>query len=152
MTDHEIEHLGKNLKQIADPDMIFIAERDGEPIGICLSLPNVNHPLRKAYPKPGTPELWTLLKFLWYRRTMINSLRLIVLGVVPSHRMSGADVIMAYRTLHMAIEKNLVGGECSWVLETNEDMNRVIRLLEPELYKTYRIYDYAIPATTNSAP
>jgi hypothetical protein len=144
MTDSEIDHLGANLKQIADPDMVFIAEQDGKPIGVSISLPNLNRPLRKAYPSPRTPELWTLLKFLWYRRSMVNALRLIVLGVVPSHRMSGVDIVMMYRTLQVAMEKNLIGGECSWILETNDDMNRMIRMVGAEIYKTYRIYDYAI--------
>jgi GNAT superfamily N-acetyltransferase len=152
MTDHEIDHLGANLKQIADPDMVFIAEKDGEPIGVSISLPNVNHPLRKAYPNPRTPEWWTLLKFLWYRRTMINSLRLIILGVLPEYRKSGVDSVMIYMTLLVAQEKKLEGGECSWILETNDDMNRVIQYANPDLYKTYRIYDLPMtPASTQGA-
>ncbi|MCL5273455.1 MAG: GNAT family N-acetyltransferase [Chloroflexi bacterium] len=144
MTDHEIDHLGANLKQIVDPDMVFIAEKDGEPIGVSISLPNVNRPLRKAYPNPKTPEIWTLLKFLWYRRTMVNALRLIILGVLPEYRMSGVDAVMIYMTLEVALKKGLIGGECSWILETNDDMNRVIQYADPELYKKYRIYDYPL--------
>jgi hypothetical protein len=144
LTDHEIDHLVKNLGQFADQDMIFIAEKDGEPIGVSLSLPNVNRALRKAYPRPGTPELWTLLKFLWYRRSMVNSLRLVILGVLPEYRMSGVDTVMIYRTLQVTIDKKLIGGECSWILETNDAMNRVIQLADPELYKRYRMYQVAI--------
>jgi hypothetical protein len=144
MTDHEIDHLGENLKQIVDPEMVFIAEQDGKPIGVSLSLPDLNRPLRKAYPNPKTPEWWTLLKFLWYRRTMVNSLRLLILGVVPGHRMSGADAVMMYKTLKVAEKKHLIGGELSWILETNDDMNRMIALAGAKVYKTYRMYDYAI--------
>jgi hypothetical protein len=144
LTDHEIDHLVKSLKPIADPGMIFIAEKDGEPIGVSLSLPNVNHPLRMAYPRPGVPELWTLLKFLWYRRKHVKALRLVILGVLPQYRMSGVDTFMIYSTLKVAIEKKLLGGECSWILETNDAMNRVIQLVEPDLYKKYRMYQVAI--------
>ena len=144
LTDHEIDHLVVNLKQFADQDMIFIAEKDGEAIGVSLSLPNVNRPLRKAYPRPGTPELWTLLKFLWYKRTMVNSLRLVIMGVLPQYRMSGVDTVMIYRTLQVAIDKKLTGGECSWILEINDAMNRVIQQADPELYKKYRMYQVAI--------
>lgn len=144
LTDLEIDHLVKSLKPIADPNMIFIAEKDGEPIGVSLSLPNVNHPLRMANPRPGVPELWTLLKFLWYRRKHVNALRLVILGVLPQYRMSGVDTFMIYSTLKVAIEKKLLGGECSWILETNDAMNRVIQLVEPELYKKYRMYQVAI--------
>lgn len=144
LTDHEIDHLVKSLRQFADQDMIFIAEKDGEPIGVSLSLPNVNRALRKAYPRPGTPELWTLLKFLWYKRSMVNSLRLVILGVLPEYRMSGVDTVMIYRTLQVTIDKKLLGGECSWILETNDAMNRVIQSADPELYKKYRMYQVAI--------
>jgi hypothetical protein len=140
MTEHEMDHLGKNLKQMVDPDLVFIAEKDGEPIGISVSLPNLNHPLRKAYPSPRTPELWTLLKFLWYRRTMVNSMRLIVLGVLPEYRRSGVDTAMIYQTLLITIKKKMTGAECSWILETNDDINRVIGYANPELYKKYRMY------------
>ena len=89
---------------------------------------------------PKTPELWTLLKFLWYRRTMVNSMRLIVLGVLPEFRKSGVDAAMIYETLLVVIKKKLTVGECSWILETNDDMNRVIQYANPILYKKYRIY------------
>jgi GNAT superfamily N-acetyltransferase len=141
MTDKEIDHLGENLHQIVDTDFVYIAERDGEPVGVCISLPNVNHPLRLAYPNPKTPELWTLLKYLWYRRKAVNSIRLIILGVLPQYRMSGIDAAMIYKTLQTTLEKNYIGGELSWILETNDAMNRVIQLADPDLYKKYRIYD-----------
>ncbi len=147
MSEKEIDHLGENLKQVVDTDMVFIAEHDGEPIGVSISLPNLNRPLRKAYPNPKTLELWTLLKFLWYRRTMVNSLRLIILGVLPEYRMAGVDTAMIYKTLQVAIKKNLIGGECSWILETNDAMNRVIQYAEPTLYKKYRMYEMAIDAS-----
>ncbi|HEY3291142.1 MAG TPA: GNAT family N-acetyltransferase, partial [Anaerolineae bacterium] len=146
MTEHEIDHLGANLKQIVDPELVFIAEKDGEPVGVSICLPNLNHPLHKAYPSPKTLELWTLLKFLWYRRSMVNSMRLIILGVIPEYRMSGIDAAMIYQTLLMTIKKKMIGAECSWILETNDAMNRVIQYANPELYKKYRIYEVPFDA------
>ena len=143
-TDKEIDHLGEGMRQIVDPDFIFIAELEGEPIGVSIGLPNVNHPLRLAYPSPRTPELWTLLKFLWYRRSTVNSIRLWALGVVPQYRMSGVDAVMIYKTLQAVTRKKMMGGELSWILENNDAMNRIIQLVEPELYKKYRIYDLAL--------
>ena len=144
MTDKEIDHLGANLRQIVDTDFIFIAEKDGEPVGVCLSLPNVNHPLHLANPNPKTPELWTLLKYLWYRRRAVNSIRLTILGVLPQYRMSGIDAAMIYMTLQTILEKGYIGGELSWILETNDAMNRIIQLANPDLYKKYRMYDLAL--------
>lgn len=144
MTKHEVEHTVKNLRQFADPDFIFVAEQNGVPIALSLTLPNVNRPLHKAYPNPKTPELWTLAKFLYYKRSMVNAVRFILLGVLPEHRMSGIDGVLIYKTLDMIAKKGYIGGEMSWILETNDAMNRIIQISGATRYKTYRIYDFAI--------
>ncbi len=144
LTDHELQHLATSLKQFADQDFIFVTEVDGEPVGFSVTLPNVNRPLRKAYPNPRTPEWWTLLKFLWYRRSMVNSVRVILLGLLPQYRASGMDAVMIYKTLEAGLRKGVIGGEMSWILETNEDMNRINKLVGGEVYKRYRVYDIPI--------
>ena len=144
MTDHEINHLVANLKQFADPEFIFIAEHDGVPVAISATLPNVNRPLHKDYPKPHTPELWTLAKFVWYRRSMVNAVRFIILGVLPEHRMSGIDAVLILKSLETADRKGYIGAELSWILETNEAMNRVNALSGGTVYRTYRVYDLPI--------
>jgi GNAT superfamily N-acetyltransferase len=144
MTPHEVEHIVKNLRQFADPEFIFVAEQNGAPIALSLTLPNVSRPLHKAYPNPKTPELLTLAKFLYYKRSMVNSVRFILLGVLPEHRMSGIDGVLIYKTLELIRKKGYIGGEMSWILETNEAMNRIVQLSGASLYKKYRIYDFPI--------
>ena len=144
MTDHEVNHIVKNLKQFADPEFIYVAELDGKAVGMSVTLPNVNRPLRAAYPNPKTPELITVAKFLWHRRSMVNSARVVLMGVLKEHRMAGIDAAMMKRTLDTAVRKGYIGGEFSWILETNDAMNRIIQLSGAKRYKTYRIYDLAI--------
>jgi GNAT superfamily N-acetyltransferase len=144
MTQHEVDHTISSLKQFADPNFIYVAELDGQAVGMAVCLPNVNRPLRKAYPNPKTPEWWTLLKFLWYRRSMVNSVRVLLLGVQPEHRMAGMDAAMMKRMLDTASAKGYIGGEMSWILENNDAMNRIIPLSGAKIYKTYRLYDLAI--------
>ncbi len=144
MTDHELEHVVKNLKQFADPDFILIVEAQGKPVGIGVALPNVNRPLRKAYPNPKTPEWWTLLRFLYYRRKMVNSVRVILAGVLKEYRASGIEAVLMLRMLQTGIAKGYIGGEMSWILETNDAMNRIIAQVGATVYKTYRIYDLPI--------
>lgn len=141
LTEHEIDHTVRGLKQFADPELILVAEINGEPVGIAVTLPNVNRPLHAAYPNPKTPELWTLLKFLWHRRKMVNSVRFVLLGVLPEHRMSGIDAALIWETLQTAMRKGYIGGELSWVLETNEAMNRIGKIGGGHVYRTYRVYE-----------
>ena len=147
LTDHELEHVYHQLKQFADPDLIQMAvDKNGELIGFALSLPNVNRPLHMAYPSPNTPEWWSTFKFLWHWkvRKQVNSMRFVLLGVLPEHRMGGVDAVMIIKTFETMIKKNYIGGECGWVLETNDAMNRIVAEGSLTVYKTYRLYDLDI--------
>ncbi len=143
VTEHELNHIVQGLKGFADNDLIYIAEKDGEPIGFSISLPNVSTPLRLAYPKPGTPEVITLIKMIWHWkvRKTINSCRFMLLGVLPDYRAAGVDAALIAETLKTAIQKGYVGGELSWILENNDAMNKVNKLGGGTVYRTYRIYD-----------
>ncbi len=141
MTDHEIEHLGQELKMILDPDLVYLAEVDGRPAGISLGIPDVNQALIKARPQPNTWSLpLTLLKFLWYRRR-IDTFRLMIMGVVPEYRTMGIDAVFYVETAREAFRKGYRRCEMSWILESNEMMNRIIERLGGRIYKTYRLYE-----------
>lgn len=141
MTDHEIEHLGQELKMILDPDLVYLAEVDGRPVGISLGIPDVNQALLKARPQPNTWSLpLTLIKFLWYRRR-IDTFRLMIMGVVPEYRTLGIDAVFYVETAREAFRKGYRRCEMSWILESNEMMNRIIERLGGRIYKTYRLYE-----------
>jgi len=141
MTDHEIVHLGEDLKMILDPDLVYIAEMDGQPAGVSIGVPDVNQALIKARPQPNMWSLpLTLLKFLWYRRK-IDTFRLLIMGVVPEHRTLGIDALFYVETARAALRKGYEFCEMSWILESNDMMNRIIERLGGKIYKTYRIYE-----------
>jgi hypothetical protein len=141
MTDHEIEHLGDELKLIIDPDLVYIAKVDGKPAGISLGIPDVNQALLRARPQPNTWSLPLLLgRFLWHRRK-INKFRLMIMGVIPEYRTLGIDALFYVETARAAFRKGYDYCEMSWILETNDMMNRIIERLGGEIYKTYRVYE-----------
>ncbi len=147
MTDHEIEHLAAGLKQMADPDLVFIVEdREGQVAGISLSLPDLNQPLLRAYPRPGVPEPLTLLKLLWHWkvRKHVSGLRVLALGVLEPYRSRGIDALLMHETAQVGLRKGYTWGEMSWILETNDMMNRDIEMMGGKVYKTYRIYQKSL--------
>jgi GNAT superfamily N-acetyltransferase len=127
---------------IIDPELVIIVESEGKLVGASISLPDLNQPLRKAYPKPGTPEFITMLKLLWHWkvRGQVDWIRVFALGVLPEYRGSGVDALMYMETAKNAIPKGFKYAEMSWILESNDMMNRAIRMLGGEVYKTYRMY------------
>lgn len=143
MTDAEIEKLGEELKPIIDPDLVFVAEIGGKAVGFSLTLPDLNQFLKQAYPKPGTPEWWTMAKFAWHWkvRGKVNWVRVFALGVIPQYRGRGIDALFYYETALQAMKKGIPNAEMSWILANNDMMNRGIRLMGGEVYKTYRYYE-----------
>lgn len=140
MTDHEIEQLGEELKMIIDPDLIYVAFVDGKPAGISLGVPDVNQALLKARPQPNTWSFpLTVLKLLWHQRK-INGLRLLIMGVLPEYRALGIDALFYVETAQAAFRKGYQRCEMSWILESNDMMNRIIERLGGKVYKTYRVY------------
>jgi GNAT superfamily N-acetyltransferase len=145
MTEQEFDHLAEGLAQFVDPDVIFLAEKDGQCIGFSLSLPDMNQALLAAYPSPSPNPLstnWAMLKLLWHWkvRSKITWLRIVAMGVVEEWRSHGIAAQFYYETAKAAIPKGYKYGEMSWILESNMMMNRDIQTLGGRVYKTYRIY------------
>jgi GNAT superfamily N-acetyltransferase len=147
MTDHEIDHLAAALKQIADPELIFVVEdRERNIAGMSITLPDLNQALLRAYPRPGVPEPLTLLKLLWHWkvRPCIDAVRVLALGVLEPYRGRGVDALLMYETARATLPKGYTWGEMGWILEINDMMNRSAEMMGCQVYKTYRIYQKAL--------
>lgn len=145
MTDAEIEHLAQQLKQVIDPDLVWIAEvasgpEQGRVIGVSLTVPDANVVLKQMN---GRVNPITILKALYYQRK-IKAARVIALGVVEEWRGRGVDALLYYETARSGLAKGYQRGEGSWILENNVMMNRAIQMLGGKVYKCYRIYEKAL--------
>ena len=145
-TDAEIEHLANGMRQFLDPEMVFFAEDNGEPVGISVALPDVNETLLRVYPKPGGTLRYAYdgLRFLWAKRRRPRLFRLLIMGVVERYRGRGIDACFYVQTARAALAKGYHECEMSWILESNTMMNRIIERLGGHIYKTYRVYDRAL--------
>jgi len=143
MTDAEFAAMGQELRQILDPDMTLVGEIDGEPIGVSITLPDLNQPLQLAYPHPNVPEWWTMGKLIWHWKVKreVSWARVLILGVLPEYRARGVDALLYYETAKAALKKGIKHAEMSWILENNDAISRPIRVMGGEVYKTYRFYE-----------
>lgn len=140
-TDAEIDFMAKDLKQIYDPGVVLFAERDGETVGFALSLPDINQSFAAGRRAPkGVMNLPIGVYSLLSKKKHIDTVRILVLGVLPELRGRGIDALLYWETMERALKKGYMFGEASWVLEDNEPMNRAALLMRGERYKTYRIY------------
>ena len=142
----EFNKLAKDLKDVIDPEIVFIAEKDGNTVGFSLSLPDLNEPLRLAYPKPNTPTWWVLAKLFWHWqvRKQVSWIRSYAMGVIPEYRKLGIDALFYYKTALAAAKKGITVAEMSWILDNNDKMNKPIIAMGEQVYKTYRIYEKSL--------
>jgi hypothetical protein len=143
-TNDEIDHVAQELKPFLDPDLVYIAEVDGKPAGISLGVPDVYQALLRAKPQPNKWSFpWTVLKLLWHQRK-IDTFRVLIMGVVPEYRALGIDALFYVETARGSFAKGYEYCEMSWILESNDMMNRIIERLGGKIYKTYRVYEKPI--------
>jgi hypothetical protein len=142
LTDHEIDHFAKGLIPLLDPNLVLVAETaDGKPAGVSLGVPDVHQALRWS----GGGHMWPLglPKFLWHKRR-VNQARLLIMGMIEEYRGLGADAIFYLETARAAVARGYKYMECSWILESNTMMNRILERLGGARYKTYRVYEKAL--------
>jgi len=140
MTDAEIDFMAARLKPLLTDGLAFVAEKDGEPVGFLLAMPDYNEafqPLRGSLLSPGL--LRALPYFLNWRTP--RYVRCLTLGVVGRFRSRGIEAAMLAEALATSLRKGFVRGEASWILEDNEPVKRTIGLFGGEVYKRYRIYE-----------
>ena len=140
MTKAEFDHVVAELLPLADPDLIFIAEKDGHPAGFSLALPNYNEVLKVMH---GHVNPLTMIKALLAKRK-IHSARVITMGIIKEYQGRGIDTLLYYYSYKNGLPKGIFRGEFSWVLENNTMMIRVAQMLDSIPYKTYRLYDKSI--------
>lgn len=136
-TQAEIEFHAKLLKQVIDEDWAYVAEKDGETVGVALSLPDVNQVLAKMGGRL-LPFGW--LTFLRGRRK-IDTIRILALGVKNAYRHSGVAAGLYLKHLDSASPDGIWAGEAGWILETNKPMNRALEGMGGRVTKRYRVYE-----------
>ena len=106
--------------------------------------------LHKVYPRPGVPEVWSLLKavYYWKVRKSINCVRTPLFGVKEQYRNKGIDAVLLYYGLRAIIDSGYYHSDAGWILEVNEKVIRVLRSMGQEIYKTHRFYERKL--TSNS--
>lgn len=140
LTNDELKHLAESLKIVVDPRITLFAEIDGKMVGASVPLPDINEILVQVRPGPSSLSAYMAAIPLLMRRRKVKMLRIFAMGVIEEYRAKGIDALFYYETVKRALRAGYLEGEASWILETNDMMNRSIKMLGGEIYKTYRIY------------
>ncbi|MCE7875552.1 hypothetical protein DYH09_35025 [bacterium CPR1] len=139
--EEQVQALLLLTRYFLDPKLVWLASYEGRDVGSLFMLPNYN-PLIKAARGRLTPGF--VLRFLWGRKS-IDSFRGYALGV---RRDLGADLsgamvagALANAVLSEGVRVKWRALEVSWVLEDNQPMNSLARVLGGRRYKVYRVLE-----------
>lgn len=146
MAKDEFYLMAKEMKNIIDPRLILIAEREGEPIAFLLCLPNLNEVLIKI--KNGRLFPFGLFRILAGRKK-IKSARVVIAAVKKSQEHLGLGALLYPELMQRGLRYGYEQCELSWVVEDNVSMNRIANDLQAQPYKTYRLYHKTLPLSSS---
>ena len=141
LTEAEIAHAAKTLKPILDENWMMFAEKDGEAIGVAVTVPDFNQVLAKLHGR--------LLPFGWIKalraRKSVDRVRVGFLGVKPEYQHAGVAAGLYKEHFDMAAVTPQSWGEMGWILETNDAMNRAMEAMGGQIVRRYRLYERPLP-------
>ena len=145
MTDHEFEHLAKDLKQVIEPDLVYFLEMDGEPVAFSVTIPNLNQALKhvnggRLLPL-GLPKLLARTTFGGVYET-----RMPLMGVRKAYHGRGFDSLMVLETIRRGKALGYEACEMSWVLESNKRLTNALDAMGAVVDKTYALFEKRLGA------
>jgi GNAT superfamily N-acetyltransferase len=146
LTEAEIAHAAKTLKPILDEHWMMFAEKDGESIGVAVTVPDFNQVLHRLDGR--------LLPFGWVKalraRKRIDRVRVGFLGVKPEWQHAGVAAGLYKEHFDMAEVTPQTWGEMGWILETNDPMNRAMEGMGGRIARRYRMFERRLPETART--
>jgi GNAT superfamily N-acetyltransferase len=141
MSADEVAFMARELRPVLLPEFSYVAELDGKPIGFAFALPDLNHPLKRV---KGSLFPFGWRHFLKRNLRKIPTYRVVALGVKREHQHLGVASLFYQRFVIDGMARGYRAAEISWILETNDLMNRPVKQMGAKPYKVYRMYERSI--------
>ncbi len=141
ITQAEFLKYAQAYRLFINPELILFAERDGEPLGMMVAIPDMNEIIQRIGGRLWPLGWWSLLT----QRKRVTGLRLFLLGVRQQARRLGLPVLFIRRyheLLHRA--PHLRQMEFSWILEDNHETIALIERIGGKCVQTLRLYEKAL--------
>ncbi|HVP19286.1 MAG TPA: GNAT family N-acetyltransferase [Spirochaetia bacterium] len=136
LTDREFERLKDGVKQFVVPELTFIVELDGKPIGFALAIYDANVAVKKVNGRLFPFGFITLLATMKKTRRF----RLVLMGVLEKYRGQGIELAMYAHVIEEGMRRGFEEVEMSMIVESNKAMIASAERMPVERYRTWRIY------------
>lgn len=143
MSQEEAMQMMRQMKPLIDPNIIFFAYFNDEPIGFFITVPDLNRLIGKFNGKFGW---WQKLRLLWDLKVRKQGDRIfgVIFGIAPEFHGKGVESAIMVKYWHFMMEqqtryKTL---ELAWIGDFNPVMNRMIETYvcatRHKVHTTYR--------------
>jgi GNAT superfamily N-acetyltransferase len=133
----DLDHYAQELQLVFSRDWFMVAEHAGEPVGIALTIPDVNRVLRLMHGRLLPLGWWRYLR----KRRYIDRVRVGFLGVKPEYQHAGVAALFYIEHFDTARDVGPRWGEMGWILENNRSMNRGMEAMGGRIVKRFRVYE-----------
>lgn len=143
MTAAEWQFLAREFRPLLQADLGYFAEVDGDAVGFALALPDINPVLQ------GLRQWWWPLVYakLGLGTWKVPTARLALMGMVPEYQNLGVAALLYEELFRRGQALGYQSLEFSWILEDNILTNRTAVAMGARRYKSYRLYEMALPGT-----
>jgi GNAT superfamily N-acetyltransferase len=147
-SDDDLDHYAQELQIVFDRNWFMVAEKDGETVGVAITVPDINQVLRKMNGRLLPLGWWHYLR----RGRIMDRVRVGFLGVKPEYQHTGVAAALFVEHFDTAARCPQRWGEMGWILETNRAMNRGMEAMGGRVVKRYRVYERSLePAAEEAA-
>jgi len=136
LTEAEFHRLAEQMRRFIDPDLALFAEMEGQPVGFCVAIPDINRALIHLNGRLF-PLGW--LKLAHYVR-QIDVVSFKLMGVLEEYRRRGIDALVYLEAVKAVFDKGYQWLDGSLASEFNPMVNLIAHRLGAERYKRYRLY------------
>ena len=136
-TRENLQKLMEPFVEIADPQLILFAEKNGRPIGFFPAVPNMNEVLIHLN---GLRYPWDYAKVIWYSRKKPKSAAIKSVLVLPEYWGSGAIILLMEEMAKRLIERGYSWADLSLTSDDNPNTPILAEHMGAKIYKRYRVY------------
>ena len=133
----DLDYHAQELQLVFDRDWFMVAEKDGETVGVAITVPDINQVLKRMNGRVLPFGWWHYLR----KGRIMDRVRVGFLGVKPEYQHTGVAALLYTEHYETAARRPQSWGETGWILETNEAMNRGMEAMGGRIVKRYRVYE-----------
>lgn len=140
MAAEEMKHMAAGMRWLLVPELVVLAEVDGEAIGVALALPDYNPRVKQI---GGRLFPFGFLRLLACKRR-IRNYRIVAANVLPEWKRSGIGAAIAAEIIDAALAAGAENIEFSWIAESNQLSHSTIATGGARRSKVFRVYDASL--------